>query len=257
MTAGSTDNGTSVANGRVVVVTGGNRGLGLHQTRRFLEAGDVVHVVARSAGEIAELGSSDRLHVHKHDLTDWSDTGFLDAVHTREGRLDVLINNAGVHLKKPAWEVEPEELDRVLDVNVKAMMTACGRFVALHRETGAGEGAIVNLSSMGGLMALPNSAAYVRAKTAVIGLTRSLAVDAAPFGVRCNAVCPGFIDTDMTRAILARDPERRERIERRIPSHSFGTPENVANAVHFLASAAARYVNGVSLPVDGGYAVGF
>lgn len=106
-------------------------------------------------------------------------------------------------------------------------------------------------------MTLPSAAAYVTAKTGVIGLTRSVAVDGAPFGIRCNAVCPGFIDTDMTREVLARDPARRERIERRIPSHRFGTPEDVAAAVFFLASDAARHVNGVVLPVDGGYAIGF
>ena len=106
-------------------------------------------------------------------------------------------------------------------------------------------------------MALQSAAAYVTAKTAVIGLTRSVALDAAPHGVRCNAVCPGFIETDMTRAILAKDPERRARIERRIPTHSFGRAEDVADAVHFLVSDASRYVNGVALPVDGGYWIGF
>lgn len=106
----------------------------------------------------------------------------------------------------------------------------CGRYVSLSRETG---GAIVNLSSMGGLMALQSAAAYVTAKTAVIGLTRSVAVDAAPFGIRCNAVCPGFIETDMTRAILAKDPARRDKIEGRIPTHKFGTPQDVANATYF------------------------
>ena len=106
-------------------------------------------------------------------------------------------------------------------------------------------------------LALPSAAAYVTAKTAVVGLTRSVAVDAAQFGIRCNAVSPGFIDTDMTRAVLAKDPARRDRIESRIPTHSFGQPEDVANAIFYLASDQAAYVNGVNLPVDGGYAIGF
>ena len=142
----------------------------------------------------------------------------------------------------------------MLDINVRAMFLACGRYVALHRETG---GAIVNIASMGGIMALPSAAAYVTAKTAVVGLTRSVAVDAAQFGIRCNAVSPGFIETDMTRAILAKDPARRDKIEGRIPTHNFGTPEDVANAVFYLASDQSAYVNGVNLPVDGGYAIGF
>ena len=189
---------------KTAVITGGNKGLGLFQTRRFLAAGYAVHVVARSKGELEDPG--DDIRFLEHDLADWSDTSWLDAIHERSGGIDVLVNNAGVHLKKPAWELDAPGFDAVLDINVKAMMMACGRFVALRRELGAASGAIVNISSMGGLMALPNSAAYVTAKTAVIGLTRSVAVDAAPFGIRCNAVCPGFIDTDMTRAILEKRP---------------------------------------------------
>ncbi len=234
------------------VVTGGNRGLGLAQARRFLEAGHEVFVVARSRGAFDSLGEG--AHFVEADIAADAAAEWLAEIHAGAGPIAVLVNNAGVHLKKPVWEVAPDELDRVLAVNVRAMFAACGRYVALHRETG---GAIVNVASMGALMALPSAAAYVTAKTAVVGLTRSVAVDAAPFGIRCNAVSPGFIDTDMTRAVLARDPARRERIERRIPSHAFGTPENVADAIFFLASAQAAYVNGVNLPVDGGYAVGF
>lgn len=236
---------------KTAVVTGGNKGLGLAQTSRFLAEGYAVHVVARSRGDLAE-DSPATLRVH--DLGNWSDTSYLDRIADETGGIDALVNNAGMHLKKPAWEVAPEELQRVLDLNVNAMFAACGRYVALHKGVG---GAIVNISSMGGMMALPSSAAYVTAKTAVIGLTRSVAVDAAPFGIRCNAVCPGFIDTDMTRAILARDPARRERIERRIPGGTFGTPEDVADAIFFLAGDRARHITGVSLPVDGGFSIGF
>lgn len=236
----------------VAIVTGGNKGLGIAQTRKFLDAGFDVHVVARSEGELADL--SGPVHFVQHDLSVAADTSYLDRIHADTGRIDVLVNNAGMHLKKPVWDVAADELDRVLDLNVKAMFLACGAYVRLHKEMG---GAIVNISSMGGIMALPSAAAYVTAKTAVIGLTRSVAVDAAQYGIRCNAVCPGFIDTDMTRAVLAKDPERRVKIEGRIPTHSFGTPENVADAVHFLASDASAYINGTAIPVDGGYAIGF
>lgn len=238
---------------KTVVITGGNKGLGLAQTQCFLDHGFAVHVIARSEGDLGTL-KSEHLHWHEHDLSDWADISYLETIHAQNGRIDVLVNNAGVHLKLPVWDVEADALDKVLDINVKAMFLACGRFCDLNEEDG---GAIVNISSMGGLMALPSAAAYVTAKTAVIGLTRAVAVDAAARGIRCNAVCPGFIDTDMTRAVLAKDPARREKIEGRIPTHSFGTPENVADAVHFLASEASTYINGVALPVDGGYAIGF
>lgn len=234
------------------VITGGNKGLGLSQSRRFLAAGYDVYIVARSKGDFDQLGNG--AHFIQHDIAEDLEASFLTDLFETSGPISVLVNNAGVHLKKPVWEVSPEELRKVLDVNVCAMFGACGQYVQLHRESG---GAIVNIASMGGIMALPSAAAYVTAKTAVVGLTRSVAVDAAQFGIRCNAVSPGFIETDMTRAILAKDPARREKIEGRIPSHKFGSPEDVANAIFYLASDQAAYVNGANLPVDGGYAVGF
>ena len=236
----------------LAIVTGGNKGLGLAQSRRFLDAGYRVVVAARSRAAFDDLG--DGATFVERDIAADRAADWLAEVVEAHGPVAALVNNAGVHLKKPVWDVAPDELDRVLDINVRAMFAACGRYVALHRDTG---GAIVNVASMGAVMALPSSAAYVTAKTAVVGLTRSVAVDAAPFGIRCNAVSPGFIDTDMTRAVLEKDPARRERIERRIPSGAFGSPEDVADAIHYLASPQAAYVNGVNLPVDGGYAIGF
>lgn len=236
----------------IAVITGGNKGLGYSQSRRFLDAGYDVYVVARSEGDFKTLGTG--AHFVQHDVAADREAQYLADIYQKAGPVSALINNAGVHLKKPIWDVSAHELDRVLDINVRAMFAACGRYISLHRETG---GAIVNIASMGAIMALPSAAAYVTAKTAVVGLTRSVAVDAAQFGIRCNAVSPGFIDTDMTRAVLAKDPARREKIEGRIPSHKFGTPRDVANTIFFLASDEAHYVNGVNLPVDGGYAVGF
>lgn len=236
-----------------IVVTGGNKGLGLAQTERMVRAGCRVVVVSRSRGELDKFQELS-VDFIAHDLSDWSDTSYLDQAHQTYGRIDGLVNNAGMHLKKPVWDVSAEELESVIDLNVKAAFVACGRYIALQKDSG---GAIVNISSMGGMMALQSAAAYVTAKTAIIGLTRSVAVDAAPFGFRCNAVCPGFIRTDMTDAILAKDPARRAKIEGRIPSGKFGKAENVAEAVHFLISDAASYINGVALPVDDGYSIGF
>eukprot|EP00903_Cladosiphon_okamuranus_P002028 g2026.t1 len=210
------------------VITGGNKGLGLYQTRRFIEAGYRVHVVARSRGDLNQI-EEDVVFV-EHDLAEKGDVGFLDKIHSETGAIDVLANNAGVHLKKPVWDVSPDELDKVLSINVHAMFAACGRFVELQRETG---GAIVNIASMGAIMALPSAAAYVTAKTAVVGLTRSVAVDAAKFGIRCNAVSPGFIDTDMTRAILAKDPERRhEACARVVDANGSGLTEGALVALN-------------------------
>ena len=235
-----------------VVITGGNKGLGLAQTKHFLAGGATVHVVARTAGDLSSVTGD--CNFVKWDLGNGSDVDYLDQVFAKTGSIDVLVNNAGRHLKKPIWEVESHELDTVMDLNVKAMFMACGRYISLQKDKG---GAIVNIASMASLLALPSAAAYVTSKTAVIGLTRSVAVDAARFGIRCNAVCPGFIDTEMTRAILLKDPARRAKIEDRIPGSKFGRPEDVADAVTFLAGPQARHINGVALPVDGGFSIGF
>lgn len=236
----------------VAVITGGNKGLGLAQSQRFLDAGYDVCVVARSRGDFDQLDGAK--HLVECDVSTDLDATFLSEIYQSLGPITAMVNNAGVHLKKPVWEVSPDELNHVLNINVRAMFAICGRYVKLHKETG---GAIVNVASMGAMMALPSAAAYVTAKTAVVGLTRSVAVDAAPFGIRCNAVSPGFIDTDMTRAILAKDPARRDKIEGRIPGRSFGSAQDVANTIFYLASDQAAYVNGVNLPVDGGYSIGF
>ena len=240
---------------KTVVITGGGKGLGLAQSQKFIAEGYHVYIVANEKGDMDQLPQDKVSYIEQDLMGGWADTSWLDRIHAEAGNIDGLVNNAGVHLKKPMWEVSPEELDRVLNINVKAVFAACGRYVELQKD--AGKGAIVNISSMGGIMALLSAAAYVTAKTAVIGVTRSIAVDGAPFGIRTNAVCPGFIDTDMTRAILAKDPERRAKIEGRIPSHKFGTPENIASSIHFLISDESAYVNGVALPIDDGYSIGF
>lgn len=236
---------------KTAIVTGGGKGLGLAQTTKLLQEGYRVYVVSRTRGDLPEHPS---LEFRRHDLTDWHDTSWLEEIHAEHGSVHALVNNAGMHLKKPVWDVSAGDLEQVLNLNVKSMFTACGRFVELQKEQG---GAIVNISSMAGLLALPSAAAYVTAKTAVIGVTRAVAIDAAQFGIRCNTVCPGFIETRMTRKVLEGDPARRAKIEGRIPSGKWGRPEDVANAVAFLVGDAAAYINGVTLPVDAGYSVGF
>ncbi|PIB95244.1 SDR family NAD(P)-dependent oxidoreductase [Caulobacter sp. X] len=242
---------------KIALITGGNKGLGLAQSQLFLEDGYRVVVVGRTLGDFETLGSQfgDAARFCEADLA----TADADEVMARAtgvfGAPDVLINNAGRHLKKPAWEVAPDEFDAVVNLNLKAMFGLSAAFIRLRKDVGGG--AIVNISSMAGLIALPSAAAYVTTKTAVVGLTRSVAVDAAAFGMRCNAVCPGFIETDMTRAVLAKDPDRRRKIEGRIPTGKFGTAQDVAQACLFLAGERSAYINGVALPVDAGFSIGF
>ncbi|MGR5143177.1 SDR family NAD(P)-dependent oxidoreductase [Photobacterium sp. DNB23_23_1] len=244
---------------RVVIVTGGARGLGLAQAQAFLNANATVVItdIDPNALESArvELNSED-VHTYKHNIKDFDTTASLvERIEQEVGDIEYLVNNAGVHLKKPIWDVSTEEWQNINDINVTGLFVMSREVIRKMKQRE--RGAIVNVSSMGGLMALPSAAGYVTTKTAVVGLTRSIAVDCGAFNVRCNAVCPGFIDTEMTRKVLAGDPARAAKIEGRIPMPRLGLGEDIAAATVYLCSESASYVNGQLLPIDGGYSVGF
>jgi NAD(P)-dependent dehydrogenase (short-subunit alcohol dehydrogenase family) len=243
--------------GRVALVTGGGRGLGLAQARHLAAAGAAVVLTGSNQAVLeAAAGAISGSHYRVHDMRNTGAApGLIRDVEQAIGPVDMLVNNAGVHLKQPAWEVDMADWQNVVDINLSGLF-ALSR-AALPGMIARERGAIVNISSMAGLIGLPSAAAYVATKTAVIGLTRSIAVDAGRNGIRCNAVCPGFIDTDMTRAVLASDPDRKARIMGRIPAARLASPEEIASVVTFLCSDGASYVNGQAIAVDGGYSIGF
>jgi 2-deoxy-D-gluconate 3-dehydrogenase len=166
------------------------------------------------------------------------------------GRLDILVNNAGVILRGPFLEFSGQQWDEVLDINLKAVFTlsqAAARVMARQRR-----GKIINVASMLSYQGGIRTAAYTASKSAVLGLTRLMACELAPLGINTNAVAPGYIATDATRA-LQDDPERNKTIIERIPAGRWGTPADLQGAVVFLASRAADYVNGFTVAVDGGW----
>ena len=248
--------------GQVVVVTGGSRGLGLAQAAAFKAAGAQVVITARDQATLDEacaaLNGEPGLpaRAYAHDMRDHAAAAALvDRIEADAGAIQVLVNNAGVHLKKPIWDVTLAEWNNIVDINLSGVFTMTREVLRCMVPRSAG--AIVNISSMGGLMALPSATGYVTTKTALIGFTRSVAVDAGAHGIRCNAVCPGFIDTEMTRKVLAGDPARSAKIRGRIPMPRLGQGEDIANACVFLGSEMASYINGQSLAIDGGYSIGF
>ena len=176
------------------------------------------------------------------------------AVVERHG-LDALVNNAGIaHPLETIEETDTETFDRVLDVNVRGVWNGCQAALPVLKEQG--DGAIVNVASLGGMIGLPRQGAYTLSKGAVLNFTRTVAAEAGPHGVRANAVCPGFIETEMGESFFAQadDPEKaRKRMERQYPLRRLGEPEEVASAIAFLASDDASYVTGHGLVVDGGY----
>lgn len=244
--------------GRVAVVTGSSRGIGQSAAIALAEAGADLALIDRSdSTETADIieAMGRRVVRYRCDLAEAeadSLAGVIDSVVDDCGRIDILINNAGVIRRTAATEYSTADWDLVMRVNIDAafhLSQAAGRHMIRQ-----GRGRIINLASMlsfqGGIL-VP---AYAASKHAIAGLTKALANEWAADGVTVNAIAPGYIATDNTTAIRA-DPQREASISQRIPAGRWGTPSDLQGAFLFLASDAAAYINGVVLPVDGGWLV--
>ena len=243
---------------QVALVTGAGSGIGRVTARALAEAGADVIVTElpdrldRARETVAEVGALGRHALALPlDVRDAASVGALvPAASDRFGRVDVLVNNAGVQIPRSALDVSERDWDAVVDVNLRGaffVAQAVGRAM-----TEAGSGAIVNIASQMGLVGYYKRAAYCSAKAGLVNLTRVLALEWAPRGVRVNAVAPTFVRTPLTASTFA-DPELAEDIPRRIPLGRLAQPEEVAAAVVFLASPAAAMITGHTLPVDGGW----
>lgn len=239
--------------GRVALVTGGGRGIGRQTARALASLGAHVIVVSRTLSDLAtvtsELGTAS-LAIE----ADVAESGAAERIAAqavdRFGRLDVLINNAGVVVRKPADETLPEDWDELFASNLKGMAEMCRHALPhLRRQEGA---SIVNVSSIAGLVGTPLRAAYAATKMGILGYTRVLARELAPEGIRVNAVCPGLIDTDFVVPYLTADPNRLHSSLAAIPMGRMGAPDEVAWPIVFLASPAASFITGQTLIIDGG-----
>ena len=250
--------------GRTAVVTGSGNGIGRAIASALAQAGaDVVvsDVLAedgeRTVAEFTAAGGSAVFVPADVALAEQSEALIAAAVH-RFGRLDVLVNNAGVGgAQLRLHEVEPEDFDRVIDVNLRGTFL-CSKYAIPHF-LAAGDGRIVNIASTYGLIGAPKAPAYCASKGAIINLTRQLAVDYGPDGIRVNAICPGYIDTGLGRRgptlseeAFAAATSVRERAAARQPLGRQAQPAEVAAVALFLASDAASFMTGSIVPVDGG-----
>ncbi len=244
--------------GQTALITGGGSGLGLGMAQCMVSAGARVVLVGRRESELKAachmLGK--QAHAIAADITgEGIASRLVDQAETLAGPVGILINNAGIHLKKAAPLTTDAEFAAVLQTHVLAAFS-------LTREAGSRmlarkTGSILFTASMTSLIGMPMVVAYSAAKSAYLGMVRSLATEFGPEGVRVNAIAPGWIASEMLDRALSGDPARKSKILNRTPLGRFGSPEDIGWAAVYLCSPAGRFINGHILPVDGGAAAGF
>ncbi|MFE9127244.1 SDR family NAD(P)-dependent oxidoreductase [Streptomyces sp. NPDC007148] len=239
--------------GITTLVTGAGRGLGRGIAAALAASGADVILVSRSSREIEEAAGQIRRRGGRGRAVtcDISDSDRFAAVLDETGPVDVLVNNAGTNIPQTFCEVDGATFDRILDLNLRAAYFATQAVVRQMIARGSG-GSIINVSSQMGRVGAANRSVYCASKHALEGMTKALAVELGPRGIRVNAVAPTYVETPMTASFLA-DPEFRTDALQRIPLGRLGSVEDVAEAVVFLASPAASFITGTSLLIDGGY----
>jgi NAD(P)-dependent dehydrogenase (short-subunit alcohol dehydrogenase family) len=246
--------------GKVALVTGAGSGLGLATAKAFAESGAAVALA--DANEKAVRSATEEMSARGHKALaircDVADDDQVEAMIEQTvaafGRLDAAYNNAGVqNVVAEAAEATREDFDQVIAINLRGVWS-CMKF-ELRQMFKQGSGAIVNCSSIGGLVAGPKRGSYQASKHGVLGLTKSAALDYAARGIRINAVCPGIIHTSMLDQMMATQADALNAMLQNVPIGRLGRPEEIASAVLWLCSSAASFMVGHALAVDGGYTV--
>ena len=250
----------NLLDGKVALITGGSRGIGEALVRKFAEQGAKVAFtyVSESSAERSrklaeELG--DNVRAYQSDAGDYAQAEALVGEVVKDfGKLDILINNAGITRDTLLLRMTEQQWDEVIQTNLKSVFNMTKHCLKPMIRSG---GSIINMSSVVGVFGQAGQANYAASKAGIIAFSKSIAKEYGSRGIRCNAVAPGFIKTPMSAKALDNDPDRKNRVLSRTPMGHLGVPENVADAVLFLASEQASFITGEVLKVDGGNSIGF
>ncbi|MCW3089016.1 MAG: family oxidoreductase [Ferruginibacter sp.] len=245
-------------NKKIAIVTGGGSGLGFAIAEKFTQNGIQTIIVGRDAEKLnkAKEQLGENAFAVPCDLSNLASIpAFVEKLINDFGQVDILVNNAGINMKKEFTEVTDEEFQSVITTNLCSVFAMSREVVKYMLVKGSGN--IINISSMAAQYGLPKVIAYSASKTAIDGITRAMAVELSPKGIRVNAIAPGFIYSAMTDKALNSDPERKAKVFGRTPMGRMGEANDIGEAAYFLASDASKYITGVILPVDGGNSIGF
>jgi len=243
---------------RIAIITGGASGIGFAIAKKFVQNEIKVILIGRDKTRL-KLACETLGVLSDYVGCDLALLNQLPAVvkniKKKHGSIDILINNAGMHLKKPINDVTDEDFQKVILTNQTAMFSLTREVAKIMQQQCSG--VVLNISSMASQYGLPNVIAYTASKSAIEGMTRAMAVELAQYGIRVNCIAPGFIKTNMSTLALDKDPERKKKVLSRTPLGRLGKTDEVADAALFLVSGSASFITGVVLPVDGGNSIGF
>lgn len=243
---------------KIALITGGASGIGLAIATKFTQEGIQTIIIGRDENKLNKASKKlgNLCHAISYDLTNLA--GIPDLIKNivkKFGTIDILVNNAGINMKKEFKDVTDEDFQKIITTNLTSVF-AMSREVVKYMEKKK-SGSIINISSMASQYGIPKVIAYTASKSAIEGMTRAMAVELSPKGIRVNCIAPGFIATDMSAKALNNDRERKQKVMSRTPMGYLGDPSDVADAAMYLGNGEAKYVTGVVLPVDGGNSIGF